>query len=86
MGSQLRSAAGGSASRCRTRGLPGWGRLIIEIDGYEFHSSRTHYRNDRDRWNRATVQGFMTLRITAETILRNPQEFIRLVRAAMAQP
>lgn len=62
------------------------GRLIIEIDGYEFHSSRTHYRNDRDRWNRATVQGFMTLRITAETILRNPQEFIRLVRAAMAQP
>lgn len=61
------------------------GRLIIELDGYEFHSGRIEYRNDRARWNRATARGYITLRITAEMILRNPEEFIRLVRASLAQ-
>lgn len=60
-------------------------RLIVELDGYEFHSGRTEYRNDRARWNRATALGFITLRITAEMILRNPEEFIRLVRAALSR-
>ena len=60
-------------------------RLIIELDGYEFHSDRTEYRNDRARWNRATARGFITLRITAEMILRSPEDFIRLVRAALAR-
>lgn len=60
-------------------------RLIVEIDGYEFHSSRAQYRNDRGRWNRAIALGFITLRITAELVLRNPQEFIRLVRVALAE-
>lgn len=60
-------------------------RLIVEIDGYEFHSGRNEYRKDRDRWNRATAQGFLTLRITAEMILRNPEGFVRLVRAAAAR-
>lgn len=60
-------------------------RLIIELDGYEFHSDRTEYRNDRARWNRATAGGFITLRITAEMILRSPEDFIRLVRAALAR-
>lgn len=60
-------------------------RLIVEIDGYEFHSGRAEYRNDRDRWNRATARGFITLRITAEMILRDPEEFIRLVQAAAAE-
>ncbi|MBF4995415.1 DUF559 domain-containing protein [Arthrobacter gandavensis] len=61
------------------------GRLIIELDGYEFHSGRTEYRNDRARWNQATARGYKTLRITAEMILRSPEEFIRLVRAALAR-
>ena len=60
-------------------------RLIVELDGYEFHSGRTEYRNDRARWNRATARGFITLRITAEMILRSPDEFIRLVRTALAR-
>lgn len=60
-------------------------RLIVELDGYEFHSGRAEYRNDRARWNRATARGLVTLRITAEMILRRPEEFIRLVRAALAR-
>lgn len=60
------------------------GRLIVEIDGYEFHSSRKHYRQDRARWNAATAQGYQTLRITAELLLGNPERFVRLVKESLA--
>ncbi|MDK1359203.1 DUF559 domain-containing protein [Arthrobacter sp. zg-Y1219] len=60
------------------------GRLLVEIDGYEFHSGREQYRRDRNRWNAATAAGWMTLRITAEMVLRNPEGFLALVRRALA--
>ena len=60
------------------------GRLIVEIDGFEFHSNRKHYRQDRSRWNAATAQGYHTLRITAELVLGNPERFVRLVRESLA--
>ncbi|MBD8043443.1 DUF559 domain-containing protein [Arthrobacter sp. Sa2BUA2] len=59
------------------------GRLILEIDGYSFHSSREHYRRDRRRWNAATSSGFETLRVTAELVLYQPEQFLQLVRAAL---
>ncbi|WP_066297213.1 endonuclease domain-containing protein [Arthrobacter luteolus] len=62
------------------------GRLIIEIDGFEFHSNRKQYRQDRARWNAATAQGYHTLRITAELVLGDPEGFIQLVRNALADP
>lgn len=60
------------------------GRLIVEIDGFEFHSNRTHYRQDRNRWNTATAKGYQTLRITAELVLGNPELFVQLVRESLA--
>lgn len=60
------------------------GRLIVEIDGFEFHSNRTHYRQDRNRWNTATAKGYHTLRITAELVLGNPELFVQLVRESLA--
>lgn len=59
------------------------GRLLVEIDGYEFHSGREHYRRDRSRWNAATAAGWRTLRITAEMVLHDPEGFVLLVRAAL---
>lgn len=60
------------------------GRLLVEIDGCEFHSRREHYRNDRNRWNAATAAGWRTLRITAEMVLHDPVGFVLLVRGALA--
>ena len=60
------------------------GRLLVEIDGYEFHSGREDYRRDRSRWNAATGAGWMTLRITSELVLRDPDAFLLLVRRALA--
>ena len=59
------------------------GRLLVEIDGYEFHSGREHYRRDRSRWNAATAAGWRTLRITTEMVLHDPDGFVRLVRSAL---
>ncbi|WP_396157490.1 endonuclease domain-containing protein [Arthrobacter sp.] len=59
------------------------GKLILEIDGYRFHSSREHYRRDRNRWNAATSSGYQTLRVTAELVLSSPEQFLGLVRAAL---
>jgi very-short-patch-repair endonuclease len=61
------------------------GRLLVEIDGYEFHSSREHYRKDRNRWNAATAAGWKTLRITAEMVLHDPEGLVLLVRGALAR-
>ena len=57
--------------------IDGW--LILEVDGYAFHSGRMQYRKDRERWNCSSSGGWVTLRITAEMILHRPAEFIGLV-------
>ena len=59
------------------------GRLLVEIDGYEFHSAREDYRRDRARWNAATATGWKTLRITAEMVLHEPVAFVALVQRTL---
>lgn len=44
--------------------LDGW--LVIEADGYEFHSNRESYRRDRSRGNGLAVRGYTLLRFTWE--------------------
>ena len=41
-------------------------RLIVELDGWEFHSSRTAFESDRDRDAETLLAGFATVRITWE--------------------
>ena len=63
--------------------IDGW--LVLEIDGFAFHSGRGQYRTDRQRWNAAAAGGWITLRITAEMILHRPAEFVFLVRQTQAR-
>lgn len=60
------------------------GLLGIETDGYAHHSSREGYREDRRRWNVTVVRGVPTLRVTFEMILNGQDEFVQLVREALA--
>jgi very-short-patch-repair endonuclease len=46
--------------------LDGW--LVIEPDGFAFHSGRAEYREDRRRWNALTVGRLTTLRFTWEDL------------------
>ncbi|MFT3715585.1 MAG: hypothetical protein QM774_06470 [Gordonia sp. (in: high G+C Gram-positive bacteria)] len=40
------------------------GRLLIECDGEQYHSDRDAYRNDRRRDRRATIDGWIPMRLT----------------------
>jgi very-short-patch-repair endonuclease len=60
------------------------GLLGIETDGYAHHSNREAYREDRRRWNVTVVRGVPTLRVTFEMLQREPEEFVRMVRQALA--
>lgn len=60
------------------------GRLVVELDGYDFHRDKKNFAEDRRRNNVAAMQGFPTLRFTASDIFSNPGLVLNQVRAALA--
>lgn len=60
-------------------------RLVIELDGFSYHSARNEYRADRRRWNELTAQGYQVLRFTYETIMGSPQQIVALVERTLAE-
>ncbi|MFJ6077240.1 DUF559 domain-containing protein [Pseudarthrobacter sp. NPDC092419] len=71
--------------------LPGIGRvdfllqgfLIVEIDGFEFHSKRADMRRDRLRNNASAVNGFAVLRYMPEHIWFEPDRVLADIRAVL---
>ncbi|MFD5276912.1 DUF559 domain-containing protein [Pseudarthrobacter sp. NPDC058362] len=71
--------------------LPGIGRvdfllqgfLIVEIDGFEFHSKRADMRRDRMRNNASAVNGFAVLRYMPEHIWFQPDQVLADIRAVL---
>lgn len=59
------------------------GFLIVEIDGFEFHSKRADMRRDRTRNNASTVNGFAVLRYMPEHIWFQPDLVLAEVRAVL---
>jgi len=47
-------------------------RLIVELDGYEFHQDRTSFKNDRERDAATLATGHATVRITWERLQDEP--------------
>ncbi|KAA0016325.1 DUF559 domain-containing protein [Antrihabitans cavernicola] len=60
------------------------GRVVVEVDGREFHSDPTTFRNDRRRQNWLVSEGWLVLRYAAYHVLADPDavadEVIRVVR------
>ncbi len=46
--------------------------MIVELDGYEFHSGRKAFEDDRDRDADTLAAGHVTVRITWERIEQRP--------------
>lgn len=61
--------------------VEGW--LIVETDGYEFHSSREQIRKDRRREQRALADGYITVRLTSEDVGAGEDTILRIVQAAI---
>lgn len=60
-------------------------KLIVELDGWDFHSSRTAFERDRERDAVTLEAGFETLRITAERYERDPDGEAARLRQILAR-
>lgn len=60
-------------------------KLIVEADGYRWHSNRRAWQRDRERRNRLTSLGWQVIQVTWEDLTRRPDRTIDRVRS-MLQP
>ena len=51
-------------------------RLIVEVDGYAFHKSRSEFEADRRRDTKLMLAGYRVLRVTQRRIEFEPRELI----------
>lgn len=59
------------------------GRLVVEIDGYEFHSSKEQFEVDRARDAALFARGYPTLRIPARVVIHEPELAAEMLRGAI---
>lgn len=60
-------------------------RLVVETDGFAFHSDRVSYRADRRRGNALVLAGWRVLRFSWEDVVHAPEDVVAAVRAALAE-
>ncbi|WP_159732924.1 endonuclease domain-containing protein [Arthrobacter sp. 9V] len=63
--------------------IDGW--LIVEVNGYQFHSSRDAWRKDMARLNAAQALGYQALSFAPEQIWNSPDDVIAQIRWLLAQ-
>ncbi len=61
-------------------------RLIVEADGFAFHSDRGAYRRDRTTMNALERLGWRVLRFSYEDVVHRPGYVVGLVRACLTTP
>jgi very-short-patch-repair endonuclease len=59
-------------------------RVIVELDGYEFHGTRQAFERDRERDAATLAAGFTTLRITWERLTQAPEKEAERLHAILA--
>jgi len=59
------------------------GRLVVEIDGYWCHSSRADFEGDRHRDYELHLSGYLVLRLTHDSVMRDVELAIDKVRDLM---
>ncbi len=59
-------------------------KLVVEIDGYGFHSSRESFERDRRRDQRFAAAGYLVMRITWRQLLHEPYAVVARLAQALA--
>lgn len=60
-------------------------RLVVEVDGYAFHSGRAAFERDRLRDADLQSAGLRVLRVTWRQLSANPEALAARLGAALAQ-
>jgi very-short-patch-repair endonuclease len=58
-------------------------KLIVEVDGFEWHKTRTAFENDRRRDAKLQALGYRVLRFTARRITEDPAGAAREIEAVL---
>jgi very-short-patch-repair endonuclease len=58
-------------------------RLIVEVDGYAFHSTRPKFERDRERDASLVNQGWRVIRVTWRQVRDRPEKTVALLRDAL---
>jgi very-short-patch-repair endonuclease len=59
-------------------------RLVVELDGWEYHRTRHAFQRDRDRANDLTANGWTVLRFTHADVVERPAATARKIAQAAA--
>lgn len=59
------------------------GKLIVEADGFRWHSARRAWQRDRERRNQLTAMGWRVIQATWNDLTRHPDETIERIRALL---
>lgn len=59
-------------------------RLVVEIDGWAYHSTPDRFQGDRTRQNRIVAAGWDVLRFTWRDVTERPGYVIATIRATLA--
>jgi very-short-patch-repair endonuclease len=59
-------------------------RMVVELDGHEFHRTRAAFERDRARDAALQVAGYRVLRITYRRLQREPEAVVGQLRALLA--
>jgi very-short-patch-repair endonuclease len=61
--------------------------LIVEVDGYEYHSNRQAFESDRARDAALVAGGYRVIRVTWRQLVDRPYEVVaRIAQALQAIP
>jgi very-short-patch-repair endonuclease len=58
--------------------------LIVELDGYETHGTRTAFEDDRERDTLLLLAGYRVVRITWRQLTREPEAIVERLRRLLA--
>jgi very-short-patch-repair endonuclease len=58
-------------------------KVVVEVDGWAFHSDQEVFQNDRKRQNYLTLMGWQVLRFTWLDLVEYPQRVIAEIRSAI---
>jgi len=59
--------------------------VTVEIDGRAYHSDDVAFQRDRTRQNRLIRAGYHVLRFTWDDVVARPEQFVQLLRDALAE-
>jgi Protein of unknown function (DUF559) len=61
-------------------------RLVVEIDGFQYHSAAGDFQRDRTRQNAVQLEGWLVLRFTLADIRNNQDLVVAQIRRALCRP